>query len=109
MGLTGSDALDNPEIPDRTITQRRERHLVGGAFVRRARLLHARELDHHRALEATGLESLRGDAARQDTAALCFKRRSGNLCVGAEPGWVLDLEIRGNPLGFGHAISPARG
>jgi hypothetical protein len=45
-------------------------------------------------------QSARG--ARQKAASRRFERRTGKFRVGGNPFRVLDLEITGNPIRFGH-------
>src|SRR5207248_10320525 len=81
--------------------------------VRRDRLLHAVELDHHRALVDPRLVYLRGVAAHQVAPARRLQSGGGDLRVGSERIGVLDRVITDYPIGLGHRsflswwVSPA--
>src|SRR5437762_2658726 len=106
-------ALDDPHIALDRVAEDLQRLLVSRAVVRRDRLLHAVELDHHGALVDPRLVHLRGVAAHEVAPARRLQSGGGDLRVGSERIGVLDRVITDYPIGLGHRsflswwVSPA--
>src|SRR4051794_37378546 len=76
-----SDAFDDAQVALRAVRKRLERRLIPRRIVTRQRLLHAVELDHHRALVRAGFVGFRAPAAPKKPTACSLYRRSSKLRV----------------------------
>src|SRR6266581_6013498 len=95
-------ALDDPHIALDRVAEDLQRLLVSRAVVRRDRLLHAVELDHHGALVDPRLVHLRGVAAHEVAPARRLQSGRRDLRVSRERIGALDRVVADDPIGFGH-------